>query len=54
MCGIAGIIGRDIPSRKDKLESMLASIRHRGPDEGGTMCDEAVCMGMNRLSIIDT
>ena len=35
MCGIAGFVGEG--SRND-LEKMIASIKHRGPDDKGFFC----------------
>ena len=50
MCGIAGYTGREIPGL---LPRMLDRIRHRGPDDEGAYQDEAIHLGMTRLSIID-
>src|SRR5215471_3091329 len=55
MCGIAGTFDR---SRKDavseaQLRDMLATLRHRGPDEFGILLDHEIGMGNARLSIID-
>jgi len=55
MCGIAGILtapGAEPPSF-DTLHSMVAMLRHRGPDEYGYYRDERVGLGHARLSIID-
>lgn len=52
MCGIAGIVHPGKESQK-VLDEMLARIVHRGPDDAGTYVDDAVAMGMRRLSIID-
>ena len=55
MCGIAGILSldstRSVPP--ERLEPMLSSIFHRGPDEAGRLIDRELAMGMRRLSIID-
>ena len=55
MCGIAGILSldstRSVPP--ERLERMLASIFHRGPDEAGRLIDRELAIGMRRLSIID-
>jgi asparagine synthase (glutamine-hydrolysing) len=50
MCGIVGIAGR-----KDEglINSMCGCIRHRGPDEEGTVIEQDVSLGIQRLSIID-
>lgn len=55
MCGIAAIAARD-PSRPvpaHELEPMVASLLHRGPDEGGALARPGAALGMRRLSIID-
>ncbi len=53
MCGIAGIFGNDWTI--DRLESMIAVQRHRGPDAEGIYIDSSNLAGLghNRLSIID-
>lgn len=54
MCGIAGILGPGSSSaRRDELETMCATLAHRGPDDAGYYVDENVALGMRRLSIID-
>ncbi len=57
MCGIAGIYpfhtSADSHHLKTTLEHMLATLYHRGPDEGGMLLDKNFAMGMTRLSIID-
>jgi asparagine synthase (glutamine-hydrolysing) len=63
MCGIAGFAERDhtVWSRgSDKwnladavLGNMCGAIRHRGPDDQGTLVDSGVALGMRRLSIVD-
>ena len=54
MCGIAGLLsltaGRPSPARLDR---MIATLRHRGPDDRGTFVDGPVALGAARLSIID-
>jgi asparagine synthase (glutamine-hydrolysing) len=49
MCGIAGFAGSD----RDRLEAMLRSIVHRGPDGQGTDVGEHFSIGMRRLAIVD-
>jgi asparagine synthase (glutamine-hydrolysing) len=49
MCGICGIAGGDAA----RLEGMLRSLVHRGPDSGGVHVDGDVALGARRLSIID-
>jgi asparagine synthase (glutamine-hydrolysing) len=55
MCGIAGIIKKDLINKKDKkiFNSMLHEIKHRGPDSSGSYIQNKLIIGMNRLSIID-
>ena len=54
MCGIAGLLAaRAIPD--GLLEAMAATIRHRGPDDGGIWNDGDTGIGLahRRLSIVD-
>ena len=55
MCGIVGIVDRDLdrPVAPDELERMVRTLRHRGPDEEGSVRLPGVGLGMRRLSIID-
>jgi len=55
MCGIAGIVNlvQGEPPRRADLERMIASLRHRGPDECGLYRDENAGLAHSRLSIID-
>ena len=60
MCGIAGFIdlwdtsaGRAQEDRARILQNMCDVIRHRGPDDDGTMLKDGVALGMRRLAIID-
>jgi asparagine synthase (glutamine-hydrolysing) len=55
MCGIYGVYfaDRGRPVHEDTLRAMGHSIRHRGPDESGSLTDGAFGFGMQRLSIID-
>lgn len=50
MCGIAGFTGT---INAEKLQSMLDTIAHRGPDGEGTLKKPGVSLGMRRLAIID-
>ena len=54
MCGIAGIVRfDDRPIEADRVQRMLAALRHRGPD-GQSVTDHPRCaMAAARLSIID-
>ena len=57
MCGIAGFVGADDlltgAERAAVLERMCRRMRHRGPDDQGTLLTETAALGMRRLSIID-
>src|SRR5947207_13503532 len=55
MCGIAGILDFEDDAFVDEREvrRMLATIRHRGPDQFGIYLDRQVALGSARLSIID-
>jgi asparagine synthase (glutamine-hydrolysing) len=54
MCGIAGFVSLT-GSRPDpqRLAAMVATLRHRGPDDRGSFTDGPVALGAARLSIID-
>lgn len=57
MCGIAGWVNLKADAAKrqdgDILHAMCNAIVHRGPNSEGTWTDDAVALGMRRLSIID-
>jgi asparagine synthase (glutamine-hydrolysing) len=53
VCGIAGVIGGNVPDLDQILETMLSTIEHRGPDDKGTLVVPGIGLGMQRLSIID-
>lgn len=55
MCGICGFIGKHKGTweRESVLEEMKDSIRHRGPDDGGSWIQGDAALGFRRLSIID-
>ncbi|MDX6475821.1 MAG: hypothetical protein QOH95_1332 [Gaiellaceae bacterium] len=53
MCGIAGKVSRNGNVDVGLVERMCACIEHRGPDSRGTFSDEGVCLGIQRLRIID-
>lgn len=54
MCGIAGFLQRR-PDAPAVISAMADTLYHRGPDAGGTWCDEqaGVALGHRRLSILD-
>jgi asparagine synthase (glutamine-hydrolysing) len=55
MCGIAGILSlnQEKPCLPLQLFSMIAAMRHRGPDEQGIFIDDSIGLAHARLSIID-
>ncbi len=55
MCAIAGIISKraEVRIEPDRIESMIRSIKHRGPDETGYYRTGSVQLAMARLSILD-
>jgi asparagine synthase (glutamine-hydrolysing) len=55
MCGIAGILRWRAGAALDpaELQAMVASLRHRGPDHEGLLCEGRVGLGMRRLAIQD-
>src|SRR5688572_23564351 len=55
MCGFVVLFQLGTPESNSRaiVESMIASIRHRGPDDEGTFFSGAVAMGFRRLSILD-
>jgi asparagine synthase (glutamine-hydrolysing) len=56
VCGICGVVGRELVDR-DALVAMTRTLVHRGPDDEGIhierLGDVAVGLGFRRLSIID-
>src|SRR5678816_1993149 len=60
MCGIAGFVAKDASSPVSvsplsTVQCMAATMRHRGPDDGGewVSADNTVALSHRRLSIID-
>lgn len=59
MCGFAGFLDITASTAPERLEAqvraMADTIRHRGPDDGGTWTDAAagIALGHRRLSILD-
>ncbi len=49
MCGICGFNWND----ESLIRAMADTIRHRGPDQKGTYCCDAMSLGFRRLAIID-
>lgn len=50
MCGIAGVFGR---GDRDAVSRMLATLRHRGPDDEHQVGNARFALGARRLSIVD-
>jgi len=57
MCGIGGFLLSQATSPRNELESrlwaMIATLRHRGPDDEGVWTDDRAGLAHARLSIID-
>jgi asparagine synthase (glutamine-hydrolysing) len=54
MCGICGIINfNGAPVEEQNLKKMMASMKHRGPDDEGIFLRDNLGLGFVRLSIID-
>jgi asparagine synthase (glutamine-hydrolysing) len=60
MCGIAGFVNLDgAPADASVLEGMTNMVRHRGPDDRGTLCLSLrgsipdTALGVHRLKILD-
>src|ERR1051325_1454518 len=57
MCAIAGLVCSKRQCREDDHLAVVSKLcdlqRHRGPDDRGVISLGDVCLGSNRLSIID-
>jgi asparagine synthase (glutamine-hydrolysing) len=54
MCGIAGFVSlTGAPADPSRLAAMIATLRHRGPDDTGLAVDGPAAIGAARLSVID-
>jgi len=53
MCGICGIVDFSGTPDSRAVEEMNLTLRHRGPDAGGTHAFSTCVLGHRRLSIID-
>ena len=51
MCGIAGVVGRDV--LRARIDTMTSALAHRGPDDRGIEHYHGASLGHRRLSIID-
>jgi asparagine synthase (glutamine-hydrolysing) len=52
MCGIVGGVGIGSPD-KTLIDTQLASIEHRGPDDKGTYISQGIALGMCRLAVVE-
>jgi len=52
MCGIIGLISNN-EIEKEKFNSLVTMLDHRGPDDKGVFFDDKIALGQTRLSIID-
>ncbi len=53
MCGICGVAGGDAAAGGELVGRMCSALKHRGPDDEGSVHLDGVTLGMRRLSIID-
>ncbi|HBU06924.1 MAG TPA: asparagine synthase (glutamine-hydrolyzing) [Candidatus Magasanikbacteria bacterium] len=53
MCGITGIVSKNSRDHVEKLDKMISTLNHRGPDGNGRAIFDNCLLGHNRLSIID-
>ena len=54
MCGIAGFVSLNgAPATAERIDRMIATLEHRGPDDRGLFTDGPAALGAARLSIID-
>lgn len=55
MCGICGQLNFQAEHHvdRDKIECMMSSLDHRGPDSRGSWISEAIGLGHTRLAVID-
>lgn len=53
MCGIIGLIYRDVVPYPKLSSDILGAISHRGPDDSGTFINDHIEFGHTRLSILD-
>ena len=53
MCGIAGFTHRNGSPGRERIESAVNTLIHRGPDQQGVFSSHVVSLGTARLKIID-
>ncbi len=53
MCGITGIaaFGEGLEPDSDRIQAMVATLHHRGPDEAGIDVRRGVALGVRRLAV---
>ena len=54
MCGIAGIVKRNVIRDKNIINSMVESIKHRGPDGMGVYLFNNCALGDTKLTNVDS
>src|SRR5688572_5714715 len=53
MCGITGLVTGNNNGATTRLDSMTASLAHRGPDDAGSISSDGVYLGHRRLTVVD-
>ncbi len=53
MCGIAGFTHSTGSFDEDRIEELIGSLVHRGPDQQGVHQSSTISLGAVRLAIID-
>jgi asparagine synthase (glutamine-hydrolysing) len=53
LCGIAGFTHRNGPADRERIQSAVNTLIHRGPDQQGVFNSSLVSLGTARLKIID-
>jgi asparagine synthase (glutamine-hydrolysing) len=53
LCGIAGFTHKNAKPSQEKVQAMVATLIHRGPDQQGTFSSNSFSFGAARLKIID-
>src|SRR5208282_1819329 len=53
LCGIAGFTTKNAKPQKERVQEMVATLVHRGPDQQGIFASNLFSFGAARLKIID-
>jgi asparagine synthase (glutamine-hydrolysing) len=53
MCRVAGVISKQKKNYIEQVQKMLTTMERGGPDDSGIFSVDNVCLGHNRLAIID-